>query len=280
MLTSWTSLMVSCLCDGFKVTGEKKYFDEAKKSANFILEKLMKDGRLLRTYGRGVSKLNAYLEDYAYTIQAFLDLSACDADPRWLLNAFKLNEVVLKHFWDSESGGFYYTSDDHEELIARTKHFYDGSTPSASSVSVMNLIRLARLSGNQEYLDKAAQTMKIYTPYFHKAPDQFSNMLCALEMYLADSMEVVVVFDSNTASQAHELMTEIYHRYLPNAVVVMADISSPQFNELAECCPLLKDRPLQSNKATVYICKNFSCQKPITDKAELSESLMEMIKGS
>lgn len=278
MLTSWTSLMVSCLVDGYKVTGERKYIDAACKSANFILDTLMKDGRLLRTYGRGIAKLNAYLEDYAYTIQAFLDLAACDPSSRWLVNAVKLNDLVLKHYWDNENGGFFYTSDDHEELIARTKHFYDGSTPSASSVSVMNLIRLARLSGKHELLEKAAQTMKIYTPYFHKAPDQFSNMLCALDAYLAEPTEIAVVYDANCKSEAQDLLAELYRFYLPNAVIVTADLSLPDYKDLLEACPLLTDRPLQDQKATVYICKNFSCQKPITDKTELASSLHDLIK--
>lgn len=278
MLTSWTSLMISCLLDAYRVISDQRYLDAAVKAANFIVDKLMKDGRLLRTYGRGIAKLNAYLEDYAYTVQAFLDLSACDANPLWLSSALKLNEIVLMHFWDNENSGFFYTSDDHEELIARTKHFFDGSTPSASSVSVMNLVRLGRLTGNNEFLEKAESSMKNYTSYFHKAPDQFSNMLCALDAYLADPLEIAVVCDAQTRAAAKDLLSEIYSCYLPNAVLVLADISDPEHNALADSITLLKDRPLQDGKASVYICRKFTCRKPINSVVELKKELAALVK--
>ncbi|MBX9719985.1 MAG: hypothetical protein K2X81_01215 [Candidatus Obscuribacterales bacterium] len=280
MLTSWTSLMISAFVDGYKVIGDKKYLDAATKAASFILDNLMKDGRLLRTYGRGISKLNAYLEDYAYFIQALLDLASCDADYRWLCTAVKLNEQVLAHFWDSESIGFFFTSDDHEELIARTKHFYDGSTPSSSSVSVMNLIRLARLCNKPELLDKAAATIRSYTPYFHKAPDQFSNMLCALDTYLSQPIEVAVVYDSTCAEQARELILEFYRCYIPSAVLAVVDLSLPDKDKLIDACPLLRDRPIQGGKAALYICRNFTCEKPITDKDELKASLAKLLQSA
>ena len=279
MLTSWSSLMISCFVDGYKVAGDKKYLDAALKAANFILDNLYKDGRLLRTYGRGVSKLNAYLEDYAYLIQALLDLASCDSNSRWLRTAFALNQIVLEHFWDSSNGGFFFTSDDHEELIARTRHYYDGSTPSASSVSVMNLIRLARLSDRNEYLDRAAQTMKTYVQYYHKAPDQFSNMLCALDTYLGAPVEICVLYDSKNVQEAEALLTMLRQFYLPHAVVVLADVSASDFKELLGACPLLTDRPLLDGKASVYICKNFSCEKPITDKDELREALRGLVSS-
>jgi len=276
MLTSWTSLMISCLTDGYRVTGEERYLKEAIKSAEFILTRLMKDGRLLRTFGRDIAKLNGYLEDYAYTIQALLDLAACDADPRWLQTAVSLNQVVLQHFWDKENGGFYYTSDDHEELIVRTKHFYDGSTPSASSVSVMNLIRLERITGENEFAQKAAQTMNLYTDYFHKAPDQFSNMLCALDAYLSEATEIAVIFDQQAEEQAKTLCQEIYRHYLPNAVIVLANLSNDGMKNLAELSPLLRDRPMQNGQATVYVCHNFACQKPVNDTIVLAEQLKSL----
>lgn len=285
MLTSWTSLMISCLLDGYRVLGDLKYLEAAKRAAEFILEKLMLNGRLLRTYGHGLAKFNAYLEDYAYFIQALLDLAACDADSNWLMQALALNEFVLEHFWDDNNGGFFYTSDDHEELICRTKHFYDGSTPSASSVSAMNLIRLARITGNNEFLDRAFQTIKLYASFFHKAPDQFSNMLCCLDAYIAEPLEIAVLYDSHlqgaaaSKESALELLREIYKFYLPNAVIVVADRASKDFGGLSERIPVLKDRPLVDGKSTVYICRSFACQKPLTDKSELLDTLRDMMSA-
>lgn len=273
MLTSWTALMISALLDGYRVSGEAGYLEAACRAANFILDKLVRDGRLLRTYGKNAAKLNGYLDDYAYTIQALLDLSACDSDPRWFLSALTLNDVVLEHFSDNAEGGFFYTSDEHEKLIARTRQFYDGSTPSASSVSVMNLIRLGRATGKNQLLDKAAETIKMYVPFFVKAPDQFSNMLCALDAYLERPLEIAAVFDNQSASEAHELLSEIYHCFLPNAVIMLADKSLPDFSRLSASCPLVRERSTVDHKPAFYICSNFICRQPVTSKDELLVSL-------
>ncbi len=277
MLTSWSSLMISCLVEGYRVIGDKKYLAAAVKAATFILDKLYQNGRLLRTYGRGVAKLNAYLEDYAYLIQALLDLASCEGSARWLSTAINLNNVVIEHFWDKENVGFFFTSDDHEELITRTKHFFDGSTPSATSVSAMNLLRLSRITGDEELLNKSVATMKAYAAYFHKAPDQFSNLLCAVDSYVAKPVEIAVVFDDATASGAHELLLELRSWYLPNAVVLLANKSADSYSALTALTPLLADRGLHEGRASVYICENFACKQPITDRNELRHAITELL---
>jgi uncharacterized protein len=176
MLTSWTSLMISALADGYKITGEQKYLASAIDAANFILKDLYRDGKLLRTYGQGQARLDGYLEDYAYFIRALLDLASVDADSRWYQSALALNKVVIEQFWDKDEGGFYFTGENHEKLIARTKHFFDGSTPSATSTSVFNLLRIAKLSGNNELNERAYSVLKLYSLYYTKAPDQ--SIMC------------------------------------------------------------------------------------------------------
>lgn len=276
MLVSWSGLMISALVDGYKSSSKEKYLAAAVKASNFILDELCSKGRLLRTYGLGKAKLNACLDDYAYFIQALLDLAQVQGNPRFLLAAIELNETVLAQFWDEEGGGFFYTSDDHEELITRSKLFYDGSTPSASSVSVMNLIRLGRLSGRQDFIDKAERTLKLYAAYFQKAPDQFANMLCALDTYLSEPLEIVVVFNDSCKDSAAELACEIYRHYFPAALVAMADLSDSRYENLSNELPLFQGRVLMDGKASVYICRNFSCKKPISDLTELQKALQEL----
>lgn len=276
MLTSWTSLMISAFVDGYRVMGDDRYLAVAKKAGSFILDTLYKNGRLLRTYGRGIAKLNGYLDDYAYLIQALLDLAAVDPDARWFTTAQKLNDVVLEHFWSADDGGFYYTSDDHEELIARTKHFYDGSTPSATSVSVMNLIRLGRLTNNNDYLDKAARTIKLYSPYLHKAPDQFSNLLCALDTYVSSPSEIAIVYNSKKQS-AREISSMLFHFYLPATVSIIADEARDDFQDLVKACSLLEGRISIDGMPTAYVCRNFACEQPTTDPEQLRASLREIV---
>jgi uncharacterized protein len=276
MLTSWTALAISALVDGARVTGDLKYLEAARRSAVFILEKLVVDGRLARTYGRGEARLNAYLDDYAYLIQALLDLAACDGDARWFVSACSLNDFVIAHFYDAQTNDFNYTSDDHEDLIVKTRHYYDGSTPSATSVAVMNLIRLSRLTGRPDFLEKAAATIKNYTHYFRKAPDQFASMLCALDAFLEPPLEIAVLFDADSRSEVQDLLSELNRVYLPCVAIVLADLSSPGYKDMLALCPLLQNRSLKDNKATVYICRNFVCQNPMTGWAELATAIREL----
>ncbi len=276
MLTSWTSLMISGYVDGYKFTGEQKYLQIATAAANFVISKLLVNGRLLRSYGRGQAKLNAYLDDYAYFIQALLDLASVDSDPQWLEHALKLNDVVLERFPDREEGGFFFTSEDHEELITRSKHFYDGSTPSATSVTVFNLVRLARLCGNEQFSQIAERTFSIYAPYFSKAPDQFSNLLCALDFHLSPGTEIVLFVDF-AKDDWHHMLRIIQSTWLRGSVVIVADRNRlDSAEEAIKNHPLVSGRAMIDNKPTVYLCHEFACDAPLTDVALLQERLTQL----
>lgn len=273
MLTSWTSLMLSAFVDGYRFTGEQRYLDIATRAADFILDKLYVKGRLLRSYGRGYAKLNGYLDDYACFIQALLDLASVDSNPKWLEHALKLNKVVLSNFLDTADGGFFYTSDDHEQLITRSKHFYDGSTPSATSVSVFNLVRLARITGNDEFAAIAERVFAIFAPYFAKAPDQFSNLLCALDFHLSSGTEIVLIANSENEDWK-ELLKVVNASWLRGAVVVVMDnnrLSSA--DSIVKELPVLQDRFMIDGKATAYVCHNFACDRPVNDPQLLRERL-------
>lgn len=273
MLTGWTSLMISAFVDGYKYTGEKRYLQIAINAAQFILSKLHVDGRLLRSYGRGIAKLNGYLDDYSCFIQSLLDLASVDGNPAWLQNAFALNKVVMAKFRDLEEGGFYFTSEDHEELITRSKHFYDGSTPSATSVSVFNLVRLSRLTGNEELATFAEKTFSIYAAYFSKAPDQFSNLLCALDFHLSPATEIVICLDGERADGL-EMLRTLHSTWLRgSAIVVMDESRFEKADEELKNHALFSGRRMIDNKPTVYLCHNFACDAPITDIERLKERL-------
>lgn len=276
MLTGWTSLMISAFVDGYKYTGQEKYLRIATTAARFILSTLVVDGRLLRSYGRGHAKLNAYLDDYACLIQAMLDLASVDADPLWLEQAMVLNDIVQQRFSDKSEGGFFFTSEDHEELITRSKHFYDGSTPSATSVSVFNLVRLSRLCGRNDFAETAHRVFATYAPYFAKAPDQFSNLLCALDFHLSAGTEIVLFLDSSR-EDGKEMLRIIHSTWLRGSVILIADgqLLQNASTEVREH-PLLKGRSMIDNKPTVYICHKFACDAPLTDPALVRERLGEL----
>jgi uncharacterized protein len=270
VLTSWNALMISAFVDGYRVLGEQKYLDTAVRAANFILDKMTKDGTLQRTYGKGHAKLDGYLDDYAYMVQCLLDLCAVDFSPRWYEEALRLNKYMLENFVDARDGSFFYTSQTHESLITRTKSFFDGSTPSSTSVATFNLLRLSRLSGNNDFEKHATVVMRMYSQYFQRVPDQFSNMLCALDFSLLEPQEIVLVAD-RSKTDWQELFKIIHSAYLPNAVFILKDVGT-KGGALDES-PLVKERGLQQGKPTVYICKGYTCDKPITDARELQKKI-------
>ena len=268
VLTSWNALMISAFVDGYRILGEQKYLETAVRAASFILDKMTKDGKLQRTYGKGHAKLDGYLDDYAYMVQCLLDLCAVDPSPRWYDKAVEFTKVILDNFIDERDGSFFYTSKDHESLITRTKSVYDGSTPSPTSVATFDLLRLARLSGSKDYEDRAGTIMKLYAPYFQRVPDQFSNMLCAMDFSLNAPLEIVLVADCSK-DDWKEMFSTIHGAYLPNTVLLMKDTNSESLGE----SPLVRNRTAIGGKPTVYICREYACERPITDAAELKNRI-------
>ncbi len=288
VLTSWNSLMISSFVDGYRVLKDERYLKVSSDAAHFILNQLCVKGRLLRTWGKGKAKLNGYLDDYSYFLQALLDLASVDFNPLWLTKAKELGDTMIKHFWDKEGSGFFYTSDDHEVLINRTKSFYDGSTPSATSVATDCLLRLAEITGDDSYRSKAELVFKLYAQHAEKAPDQFANLLCSLDRFLSPKMEIVLAASSEKKDWK-DLVHLVHRHYLPNAIIVARDaVNEPAKSKerkkasksagwLSES-PLLKGRTMVDQKPTVYICSNYTCEKPLTDTAAIAMRL-KMLSG-
>lgn len=273
VLTSWNSLMISSLVLGYQILQEPRYLKAAADCANFLSSNMLTEGRLLRTWARGRSKLNGYLDDYAFLIQALLDLAAADFDSCWLKFAVELNDTMLEHFEDRNSGGFFYTSDDHEELVARPKSYFDGSIPSGTSVATMNLLRLAKLTGQTRYRDIAGRVLRLYAPHFERMPDQFANMICALDIYLSDGAEIVLAGESGKDNW-RDLFYTLNSYYLPNSVILLADASCSQ--PASTKSPLLENRNLIDGQPAIYLCQNYTCDKPITDPANLKQKLQSL----
>lgn len=275
VLTSWNSLMISAFVDGYRVLQEPKYLEVARKAASFILDNLVKDGRLLRTWGKGHAKLGGYLDDYAYFVQALLDLASVDFDPRWYNEAVRFNEVIISEFTDEKDGGFFYTSHSHEQLITRTKNFFDASTPSPTSVAALNLLRIARLAGREDFRTRAKTILKLYSPYYERVPDQFSYLLCDVDFDLSNDSEIAFLADTKATEEWRDMFYTIHKAYLPNTVMLVRDISEKASGALADS-PLMKQRDLVSGKPTVYVCENFACQRPITAAEQLAEQVRHL----
>jgi uncharacterized protein YyaL (SSP411 family) len=269
MLTAWNGLMLRSFAEAARVLDRRDYLDVAVRNAGFLLSSLKLDDRLLRTHKAGESKLNAYQEDYAYVIDGLLALYEATFDPRWFTEARALTETMIGQFWDAESGGFFFTSDDHEALITRTRDFYDNATPAGNSVAAHALLRLALLTGEDRYRSLAERILTIMQPALLKMPSGFGHLLCALDLHLASPWEIAILGDPH-AEETRALVEIAFHRYLPNKVVALAAPGDPA----AAAIPLLVGRPLLDGRATAYLCRNFYCEAPVTDPQALARRLV------
>jgi len=282
VLTSWNSLMISAFVDVYKATTNVKYLHTARGAANFILDNLRHDGRLLRVWGQalgsdqGQAKLPGYLDDYAYFASALIALAEVDCDSKWLITARELTDQMLALFTDTREGGFFFTASDHEELIVRPRSHFDGSVPSGTSVALTALLKLAALTGEQKYEEQALSIFKLYGEHLNRMPDQFAGLLNALDIYLTQGPEIAFILPASTSTEAEEAAKEmlfcLHRQYQPNRVILVAREGDPA---LASVSPLIKDRPAINGKPTVYICKDFACQRPISDLNDLKIAMQD-----
>ena len=191
VLTSWNGLMIRSLADGGRVLKKPEYTLAAAKAADFLLTRLRdkSKGHLLRTYRKGKAKLHAYLVDYAFLVEGLLALHQSTGDAKWLTAAQKLTDEQISLYWDKTRHGFYFTSHNHEELLARTQNGFDSVLPSGNSTSVRNLIRLAKRTGQAKYRTYAQQTLEAFAPQMRQHQKRggmgMSHMALALSEYLA-----------------------------------------------------------------------------------------------
>jgi uncharacterized protein YyaL (SSP411 family) len=261
-LTSWNALAIAALADAGAVLGREDYLDAARACAAFLLEQLRDaGGNLLRTYKGGRAHLNAYLEDHAFLLEALLALYEASFEERWFSEARALAESMIERFGDAERGGFYSTSSDHEELIARRKDVGDHPIPSGNSSAAMGLLRLGALTGERRYEEAGAAVFALFAKPAVEHPDAFAHLLRALDFHLSPTREVALVGENLS-----ELTAVVREKPRPHLVLAGGQ-------EGATEPPLLEGRTLVGGKPAAYVCQNFTCQLPVTDPAELRRQL-------
>ena len=276
ILTSWSALMISSMAYGYQILRKEAYLNAATKSAEFILNKVSKDGMLLRTYRNNRGKLNAYSEDYGFMIGALIDLYETDSQIKWLQEAIRLNNVLIDEFWDNQNGGFFYTGNNHEKLVIRPKSAYDSVIPSGNSSAAMNLLRLNGLTGDRNLSRMAGIIFRLFMDQIKQTPTGFPQMLCALDFYLEEAKEIVVIGKKNDP-KTQEMLRIIYEQYIPNKVLAIYDPYEDTYkiNNLEDFIPLLKGRINAGNEPTAYICQNHTCKTPIKSVEALKEALLD-----
>ncbi len=192
-LTAWNALAIAALAEAGAVLEQPRFLDAARDAAAFVLRDLRDaDGRLLRTYKDGQAKLNAYLEDHAFLLDALLTLYQATFEPHWFTEARALADTMIDRFADPDRGGFFETSSDHERLVARRKDLEDHPIPSGNSAAALGLLRLAALTGEYSYEERAAGVLALLHPLAAKHPHAFANLLLAADFHLAPVREVAL----------------------------------------------------------------------------------------
>ncbi|OGC90348.1 MAG: thioredoxin [candidate division Zixibacteria bacterium RBG_16_48_11] len=263
LLTDWNGLMIASLAYGYQVLGEQKYLLAAENAADFILENLQKKGRLLKHYRQGAAPVLGYLDDYAFCIHGLIELYQASFEPRWLKEALRLTDEMIKLFLDEQNRGFFFTGADGEKLIVRTKEIYDGAIPSGNSVAMNDLLRLSRLTMNQEYSRLAEQSLKSFMGSVTRSTSSYSQMLIAADFYLGPTKEVVIVGEPNKGD-IQQMIEKVRELYIPRKVVLKYT-SDQQGTELRKMVPYLEGLVAKDGAATAYVCENFVCQLPTND---------------
>ena len=263
ILTSWNGLMIAAMAMGGRVLGNDLYTKAAEKAADFILSKLIStNGRLLARYRDGDSAFPAYVDDYAFLVWGLIELYETTYKPIYLKRSLRLNDDLIKYFWDETNGGLFHYGSDSEQLITRPKEIYDGATPSGNSVSTMNFLRLARLTGQSELEDKAFNQFDTFGRSIARFARGHSFFLSALLFAKSKSKEVVIVGNENLESNS--MVNIIREEFRP---FTLSMFYSNKHEDLIDLAPFIENYKTVGGKTTAYVCENFACQAPITDNS-------------
>jgi uncharacterized protein YyaL (SSP411 family) len=261
--------MCQALAEAGRALGRPEYLAAAVRNAEFVLGSMRRDGRLCRTWKAGEARLNGYLEDYSMVTAALVTLYESTFDRRWLDEARGLAAEMLRLFWDATLEGFYDTGIDHERLIVRPRNLYDNAVPSGSSVAIETLLRLAELTGEREYEQRAVAALRPMADLMARHPTAFGRFLCALDFHLGPRVELALLAP-RAIEELDRLAREAFGRYLPNLVAAGAVAGQPR---ATAGIPLLEGRGAVDGRPTAYVCRDYACDLPVTDATALARQL-------
>ena len=269
VLADWNGLMIAALAKAGRAFDRPDYAAAARRAAAFVLSEMADGDRLWHRWREGETAVPGQLDDYAFMIFGLLELYETTFDSQWLEKAAELNQVVLEQFDDDQRGGFYLTADDAEKLLVRPKSMYDGAIPSGNSVQMINLLRLARMTGRTEFEAVAEKTADAFAESINRSPSGFAQALQALQFAQGPSVEIVIAGERG-AADTEAMIEAVRSIYLPTRVVILKEPDDPAIEKIAS---YTKEQKQINGKATVYICRNFACEAPLTDPEAVKTAL-------
>jgi hypothetical protein len=271
ILTAWNGLMISAFAKGGAVLDDARYAEAARQAAEFVIGNLYDapSGKLLRRYRQGDAAIPGFLDDYAMFTQGLLDLYEAQFDRRHLELAVRLTEKQTELFEDPVSGAFFGTAADDHRLVLRVKDDYDGAEPSGNSVAAMNLLRLARMTNRDDFRVSAERTLAAFASRLALAPVAIPQMLTACEFLLGEPREIILAGRRDSA-EMRALLRELHTRFVPNRVVLLVDSAETQ-QALARAIPSVASMNPVEGRASAYVCRNYTCQLPVSEPARFAE---------
>ena len=264
-LAAWNAMMISAFARGAEVFPEKGYRAQALKAAMFFRAKFYKEGKLLRRYREGESRFDGTLEDYVFAIEAFLDVYRISQEEEWLRLAMKLQEVQDRLFWDSEEGGYFFTTA--EEVFIRKKDYFDGSIPAAQARAVGNLQRLYSYYAEPALRDRLLTLCSLYSSMVERSPLASGQILDALTVQLSPLRQLVVV-EGTAGDSAEEMLRAVRSKLIPGLTIARLRV-----NQTSDI-PLMKGKKSLGNKTTFYVCEDHVCKAPITSARDALQALL------
>ena len=259
-IVSWNGLMLAAIAEASAVFERDDYLEVARINANYLLGRMVDSGRLRRTDSNSDNGSRGFLDDYASLIDGLLVLHSADGDPRWLVEAEALARSAVDLFWDPQRSQFYDTGSDQEALIVRPRDVTDNAHPSGHSMMTDVLIRLSTITGNSDFRNMAGQSLRGVRGIMEQFPTGAGHWLCALDSYLADSKEAVIVTDGDH-SEAAPMLRRLASAFEPSAVRVAMTSRDEGYGEW----PVFSGRTTVNGQPTAYVCRNYACQLPTND---------------
>ncbi|MBS3944142.1 MAG: thioredoxin domain-containing protein [Melioribacter sp.] len=270
ILLDWNALMIAALSIAGRSFNNKKYLSIAAGCYAFINKFLTaSNGALLHMYRDNRASVSAKLDDYAFFIWGLIELYQSNFDTKYILHAVELCNSAIDKFWDNESGGFYFSTDDDLSLLVRTKEIYDGAIPSGNSVMFSNLLRLSRITADNIFEEYSGKLLNTFSESISGAPSGSTFLISYLDFYWGNSYEIIISSDQLNKA-VDDILSKLNKNFIPNKIIVAKyDPLSPPFN-------YLKNYSSKSGTPLIYVCKNFTCELPIKN-LEGHESLFSSL---
>jgi uncharacterized protein YyaL (SSP411 family) len=273
IIAAWNGLMISAYARAAQVLGDSRYLEIATRAASFLRANLYeeKSKLLYRNYRGGRSDIEGFADDYAFVIQALLDLYEASFDIEWLKLAVQLQETQDRLFFDEKNGGYFSTSGKDASVFLRMKDDNDGAEPAASSVAALNLLRLSQVRDDPQLTERARKTIDAFAATLSHFPSAMPQMLVAFDFSLSKPRQIVIA-GKKDAPETKALLKEVHRHFLPKTILLLADGSDGQ-KYLGEKNEAIRAMSMVDGKPAAYVCENFTCKAPVTDTKALANLL-------